>query len=157
MRIPTLLAIALSAATTAQARHMRATKQPGGWLSAATTAAPDATKRPETTTTTSAPQQQQTITRAPDPNKALPQVYTVSVSGGSGSDGSGGGGGRTTVHCDNVLCTDDRVWCWYWGGITGYDVGLGPLPGETITVLGACSDYDDLGEDYEEEAAEFEW
>ncbi|RYP91036.1 hypothetical protein DL770_002866 [Monosporascus sp. CRB-9-2] len=149
MHIPTLLAIALSTATTAQARHMRATKQPGGRLSPATTAAPAAaTKRPETTP-------QQTITRAPDPDKALPQVYTVSVSGGSGSDGSGGG--STTVHCDNVLCTNDRVWCWYWGGITGYDVGLGPLPGETITVLGACSDYDDHGEDYDEEEAGFEW
>ncbi|RYP50502.1 hypothetical protein DL768_004007 [Monosporascus sp. mg162] len=157
MHIPMLLAIALSAATTAQARHMRVTKQPGGRLSPATTFAPAAitTKRPETKTSTP---QQQTITRAPDPNKALPQVYTVSVSGGSGSDGSGGGGSgsSTTVHCDNVLCTNDRVWCWYWGGITGYDVGLGPLPGETITVLGACSDYDDLGEGYKEEA-EFEW
>ncbi|RYO99613.1 hypothetical protein DL764_006754 [Monosporascus ibericus] len=134
MHVPALLATALSAATTAQARHMRATTA--------------ATKRPQTT-----PTPQRTVTRAPDPNKALPHVYTVSVSAGSGSDGSGGG--STTVHCDNVLCTNDRVWCWYWGGITGYDVGLGPLPGETITVLGACSDYDDLGEDYEE--AEFEW
>ncbi|RYP85439.1 hypothetical protein DL769_000992 [Monosporascus sp. CRB-8-3] len=152
MHIPTLLAIALLAATTAQARHTRATKQPGERLSPATTGPPAATKRLKAeTTTTWTPQQ--TITRAPDPNKALPQVYTVSVSGGSGSDG--GNGGSTTVHCDNVLCTNDRVWCWYWGGITGYDVGLGPLPGETITVLGPCSDYDDPGEDYEE--AEFEW
>ncbi|RYP79218.1 hypothetical protein DL771_000196 [Monosporascus sp. 5C6A] len=145
MHVPALLAIALSAATTAQARHMGATKQPGEPLSPATTAGPGATKRPTTWA------QQQTITRAPDPNRALPQVYTVPVSGGSG-----GGGGSTTVHCDNVLCTDDRVWCWYWGGITGYDVGRGPLPGETITVLGPCSDYDYPGENYEE-AAESEW
>lgn len=31
--------------------------------------------------------------------------------------------------------------CWYWGGFTGYDVSLGPLPGETITKLGPCSDF----------------
>ncbi|RYO75903.1 hypothetical protein DL766_005599 [Monosporascus sp. MC13-8B] len=148
MHVPTLLAITLCAATTAQARHMRATRQPGGRQSPTPTAAPTATEGPKTTSSTPTPQQQ-AITRAPDPNKALPQVYTVSVSGGSA-------GASTTIHCDNVLCTDDSVWCWYWGGITGYDVGLGPLPGETITVLGLCSDYDQLGEDYEEEA-EFEW
>ncbi|RYP21206.1 hypothetical protein DL765_002345 [Monosporascus sp. GIB2] len=142
MHIPTLLAITLSAATTARARHMRATKQPGGQQS------PTPTEQPKTRTPTPAPQQR-TITRAPDPEKALPQAYTVSASGGSG-------GASTTIHCDNVLCTNDSVWCWYWGGITGYDVGLGPLPGETITVLGPCSDYDDLGEGYEE-VAEFEW
>lgn len=45
-----------------------------------------------------------------------------------------------TKHCDQTLCSQGMKWCFYWGGITSYDVSQGPIPGETHTVLGSCSD-----------------
>jgi hypothetical protein len=44
-----------------------------------------------------------------------------------------------TNKCDNAFCSEGSRWCFYWGGVSSYDVTLGPIPGETHTILGACT------------------
>ena len=43
-----------------------------------------------------------------------------------------------TFDCSYEYCDGQTSWCFYWGGITGYDVSLGPLPGEVRTSIGLC-------------------
>jgi hypothetical protein len=44
-----------------------------------------------------------------------------------------------TINCDNRYCDGTTSWCFYWGGVTSYDLTLGPVPGETRTALGLCT------------------
>jgi hypothetical protein len=43
-----------------------------------------------------------------------------------------------SIDCHYRYCESSTSWCYYWAGVTGYDVSLGPLPGETRTALGVC-------------------
>ncbi|KAI1104643.1 hypothetical protein F4804DRAFT_306346 [Jackrogersella minutella] len=45
-----------------------------------------------------------------------------------------------TGQCDYSYCDEqgDNV-CFYWAGVTSWDVSLGPIPGEIPTTLGPCS------------------
>ncbi|KAL7626388.1 hypothetical protein AAE478_003160 [Parahypoxylon ruwenzoriense] len=43
-----------------------------------------------------------------------------------------------TGHCDYRFCTSGKDVCFYWAGYTSWDVSRGPIPGETITILGTC-------------------
>jgi hypothetical protein len=43
-----------------------------------------------------------------------------------------------SVICDYPYCSDGTKYCMYWAGVTGYDPGHGPVPGETRTALGVC-------------------
>lgn len=43
-----------------------------------------------------------------------------------------------SIDCHFRYCESSTSWCYYWAGVTGYDVSLGPLPGETRTPLGMC-------------------
>lgn len=45
----------------------------------------------------------------------------------------------TSIKCDYSYCDGSVSWCFYWGGITSYDVSLGPVPGETRTSVGECA------------------
>ncbi|KAI1751418.1 hypothetical protein F4782DRAFT_182857 [Xylaria castorea] len=41
--------------------------------------------------------------------------------------------------CDDIFCnTDGNKICIYWGGMTSWDVSLGPIPGEQPTIIGTC-------------------
>ncbi|KAI0460460.1 hypothetical protein F5B21DRAFT_9207 [Xylaria acuta] len=41
--------------------------------------------------------------------------------------------------CDDIFCnTDGNKICIYWGGMTSWDVSLGPIPGERPTIIGTC-------------------
>ncbi|RCI10314.1 hypothetical protein L249_8441 [Ophiocordyceps polyrhachis-furcata BCC 54312] len=40
--------------------------------------------------------------------------------------------------CDYSYCDGSSSWCFYWAGITSYDVSRGPVPGETRVGLGPC-------------------
>ncbi|KAI0549397.1 hypothetical protein F4679DRAFT_546975 [Xylaria curta] len=41
--------------------------------------------------------------------------------------------------CDDVFCnTDGNRICIYWGGMTSWDISLGPIPGEQPTIIGTC-------------------
>ncbi|KAI0199650.1 hypothetical protein F4808DRAFT_203539 [Astrocystis sublimbata] len=41
--------------------------------------------------------------------------------------------------CDDVFCnTDGNKVCMHWGGMTSWDISLGPRPGEQPTVIGTC-------------------
>ncbi|KAI8947452.1 hypothetical protein F4801DRAFT_582423 [Xylaria longipes] len=41
--------------------------------------------------------------------------------------------------CDDIFCnTDGNKICIYWGGVTSWDISLGPMPGERPTVIGTC-------------------
>ncbi|KAF3013815.1 hypothetical protein E8E14_012172 [Neopestalotiopsis sp. 37M] len=44
-----------------------------------------------------------------------------------------------TASCDDKYCKDGSRYCYYWAGQTSYEFGVGPVPGETFTVLGACT------------------
>jgi hypothetical protein len=45
----------------------------------------------------------------------------------------------TSIDCHYEYCDGKTSWCFYWAGVTTYDVTLGPLPGETRTPLGHCT------------------
>lgn len=53
-------------------------------------------------------------------------VKTVPVKSGS------------SVSCNYRYCDGSTSWCFYWAGVTSYDVSLGPVPGETRTEIGSC-------------------
>ncbi|KAI0191252.1 hypothetical protein EV127DRAFT_429012 [Xylaria flabelliformis] len=41
--------------------------------------------------------------------------------------------------CDDIFCnTDGNRICIYWGGVTSWDISLGPIPGEQPTIIGTC-------------------
>ncbi|PFH54898.1 hypothetical protein XA68_12498 [Ophiocordyceps unilateralis] len=40
--------------------------------------------------------------------------------------------------CDYSYCDGSSSWCFYWAGITSYDISRGPVPGETRVPLGPC-------------------
>ncbi|EQL02100.1 hypothetical protein OCS_02194 [Ophiocordyceps sinensis CO18] len=40
--------------------------------------------------------------------------------------------------CDYSYCDGTSSWCFYWGGVTSYDVNRGPVPGEMRAPLGPC-------------------
>ncbi|KAI1743688.1 hypothetical protein F4680DRAFT_471191 [Xylaria scruposa] len=41
--------------------------------------------------------------------------------------------------CDDIFCnTDGNRICIYWGGMTSWDISLGPIPGEQPTIIGTC-------------------
>ncbi|KAI0866892.1 hypothetical protein F4860DRAFT_7415 [Xylaria cubensis] len=41
--------------------------------------------------------------------------------------------------CDDIFCnTDGNRICIFWGGMTSWDISLGPVPGEQPTVIGTC-------------------
>ncbi|RDA92215.1 hypothetical protein CP533_5711 [Ophiocordyceps camponoti-saundersi (nom. inval.)] len=40
--------------------------------------------------------------------------------------------------CDYSYCDGSSSWCFYWAGITSYDVSRGPVPGETRVPIGPC-------------------
>ncbi|KAJ6446323.1 multidrug resistance protein 1 [Purpureocillium lavendulum] len=42
------------------------------------------------------------------------------------------------VACDYTYCDGSSSWCFYWGGVTSYDMSRGPVPGETRIKLGPC-------------------
>ncbi|PHH73924.1 hypothetical protein CDD80_3458 [Ophiocordyceps camponoti-rufipedis] len=42
--------------------------------------------------------------------------------------------------CDYSYCDGRSSWCFYWAGITSYDISRGPVPGETRVPLGPCGD-----------------
>ncbi|KAI0168479.1 hypothetical protein BJ166DRAFT_611455 [Pestalotiopsis sp. NC0098] len=44
-----------------------------------------------------------------------------------------------TTSCDDAFCSEGQRYCYYWGGMTSYELGKGPVPGETHTILGACT------------------
>ncbi|ETS76392.1 hypothetical protein PFICI_11779 [Pestalotiopsis fici W106-1] len=44
-----------------------------------------------------------------------------------------------TASCDDAFCSQGSRYCYYWGGETSYEFGKGPVPGETQTILGACT------------------
>jgi hypothetical protein len=50
----------------------------------------------------------------------------------------------TSVDCHYKYCDGMTSWCFYWAGVTTYDLSLGPLPGETRTPLGHCTVRDTL-------------
>ncbi|KAM4054795.1 hypothetical protein HRG_005617 [Hirsutella rhossiliensis] len=41
--------------------------------------------------------------------------------------------------CDYSYCDGTSSWCFYWGGVTSYDVDRGPVPGEIRAPLGPCA------------------
>jgi len=41
-------------------------------------------------------------------------------------------------HCDHAYCEAGTSYCFYWAGITSYDILSGPVPGEVRTTLGPC-------------------
>ncbi|KAI1393769.1 uncharacterized protein F4822DRAFT_424232 [Hypoxylon trugodes] len=43
-----------------------------------------------------------------------------------------------TGKCDYSYCESGSEYCFYWAGVTSYDVSLGPVPGEVRTVIGTC-------------------
>lgn len=43
-----------------------------------------------------------------------------------------------SIDCHKRYCESSTLWCFYWAGMTGYDVSLGPLPGETRTSVDTC-------------------
>ncbi|OAA33061.1 hypothetical protein AAL_00526 [Moelleriella libera RCEF 2490] len=46
----------------------------------------------------------------------------------------------TTQSCDYAYCDEyGSKWCYVWGGITGFDISKGPIPGETRIGIGLCS------------------
>lgn len=40
--------------------------------------------------------------------------------------------------CQPKYCENGSEYCHYWGGVTGWDISLGPVPGMTRTSLGPC-------------------
>ncbi|KAI1460610.1 hypothetical protein F4805DRAFT_369262 [Annulohypoxylon moriforme] len=40
--------------------------------------------------------------------------------------------------CDYSFCNQGTKVCFYWAGVTSWDVSRGPLPGEIPTMLGPC-------------------
>ncbi|KJZ79018.1 hypothetical protein HIM_01791 [Hirsutella minnesotensis 3608] len=40
--------------------------------------------------------------------------------------------------CDYAYCDGTSSWCFYWAGVTSYDIFRGPVPGETRVPLGVC-------------------
>ncbi|KAK9423536.1 hypothetical protein SUNI508_04017 [Seiridium unicorne] len=44
-----------------------------------------------------------------------------------------------TYKCDEMFCSQGSQWCFYWGGVSSYDITRGPVPGETHTILGQCT------------------
>ncbi|KAG6031352.1 hypothetical protein E4U41_007598 [Claviceps citrina] len=48
-------------------------------------------------------------------------------------------GGETRSSCDYSFCDERGTrWCYYWRGITAYDVSEGVVPAETKVALGPC-------------------
>ncbi|KAI1467102.1 uncharacterized protein F4812DRAFT_465212 [Daldinia caldariorum] len=43
-----------------------------------------------------------------------------------------------TGHCDYSFCNSGSKVCFYWAGITSWDVSRGPVPGEVPTIIGTC-------------------
>ncbi|KAH6654430.1 hypothetical protein BKA67DRAFT_535752 [Truncatella angustata] len=72
-----------------------------------------------------APPSSGTTTEEPPPPPPSPAPTTLSTS--------------FTTRCDNALCSEGSRWCFYWAGVTSWDVSLGPIPGETHTILGPVS------------------
>lgn len=50
-----------------------------------------------------------------------------------------------SIDCHYRYCESSTSWCFYWGGVTGYDVSRGPIPGETRTSLGTCDPATEVG------------
>ena len=44
----------------------------------------------------------------------------------------------TAVSCHYRYCDGATSWCFYWAGITAYDLTYGPIPGERRTEIGSC-------------------
>lgn len=42
------------------------------------------------------------------------------------------------IKCDHEYCDGEISWCFYWAGMTSYDINLGPQPGEVRTSVGQC-------------------
>lgn len=51
---------------------------------------------------------------------------------------SGLGTGSFAGHCDYSICEGGSNVCFYWAGMTSWDVSSGPVPGEVATTLGSC-------------------
>ncbi|KAI2465521.1 hypothetical protein F4781DRAFT_20922 [Annulohypoxylon bovei var. microspora] len=43
-----------------------------------------------------------------------------------------------TGKCEYSYCYEGTNVCFYWAGVTSWDVSRGPLPGEIPTMLGPC-------------------
>ncbi|KAI1799509.1 hypothetical protein F4811DRAFT_568137 [Daldinia bambusicola] len=43
-----------------------------------------------------------------------------------------------TGYCDYSYCNSGSKVCFYWAGITSWDVSRGPVPGEVPTIIGTC-------------------
>ncbi|KAI0902140.1 hypothetical protein F4806DRAFT_490612 [Annulohypoxylon nitens] len=43
-----------------------------------------------------------------------------------------------TGKCEYSFCNQGTNICFYWAGVTSWDVSRGPLPGEIPTMLGPC-------------------
>lgn len=50
-----------------------------------------------------------------------------------------------TIDCHYRYCESSTSWCFYWAGVTGYDISLGPIPGETRTSIGTCDPATEVG------------
>ncbi|KAI0476709.1 hypothetical protein F4859DRAFT_59165 [Xylaria cf. heliscus] len=60
---------------------------------------------------------------------------TITVVGSSSSTPST----TDVITCDDIFCnTDGNKICIYWGGMTSWDISLGPIPGERPTIIGTC-------------------
>lgn len=41
--------------------------------------------------------------------------------------------------CQPGYCENGTSYCWYWGGITGWDSAFNPVPGMVRTSIGTCA------------------